>query len=170
MVEIRNIRNSIVNGLYEHMNLIPIPVESVREKEPYPFITYNFINPYTQFNGMGNYRSELAPSNDPKFNHAIMESLELQPQATISINTYSKDKMEATELAHDVMAWFKHIGYQYLSDNNIVVVGIEAFGDRSGLIVDHQEYRIGFDVIIRFTDQIVKVTETIEDINVDIKQ
>ncbi len=167
MVAIKEIRNAIVKGLYEYLGLIPIPIEDLQKKESYPYMTYNFISPYTQFRGQGNYSIDFAPSDDERFEYDVEETLELQPQATISINAYSKDKLEAQELAKKAMDWFKHIGYQYLYDNNIVVVNIEAFGDRSILIVDYYEFRIGFDVIIRFTDVIKRRFETIEnwDIN-----
>ena len=36
----------------------------------------------------------------------------------------------------------------------MVVVNIEAFGDRAVLIVDDYEARVGFDVILRTTDTI----------------
>jgi len=167
VIAIKEIRNAIVKGLYEYLGLIPIPIEDVQGKEPYPYITYNFISPYTQFRGQGNYQRDLVPSNDERFELDVEETLELQPQATVSINTYSKDKLEAQELAKKAMDWFKHVGWQYLYDNNIVVVSIEAFGDRTIHIVDYYENRIGFDVIIRFTDEIKRRIETIEiyDIN-----
>lgn len=144
-----------------------MPIEDVQPKEPYPYIAYNFINPYTQFRGQGNYTRDLVPSTDERFGYDVEETLEVQPQATISINAYSKDKLEAQELAKKAMGWFKHVGWQYLYDNNIVVVSIEAFGDRTIHIVDYYEHRIGFDVIIRFTDEIKRRFETIEtyDIN-----
>lgn len=163
VVQIRDIRNAIVKGLYQYLDLIPIPIEDLKNKEPYPYITYNFISPYTPFNGQGNYSKKLVPSNDERFELDVEETLELQPTATISINSYSDDKLEAHELAKKAMDWFKHIGEQELYDDNIVVVSIEAFGDRSLLIVDNYEYRIGFDVIIRFTDIIKRRLETIEE-------
>ncbi|MGJ0848186.1 phage neck terminator protein [Tissierella praeacuta] len=166
MIAIKEIRDAIVKGLYDYLGLIPIPIEDAQKKDP-PYITYNFINSYTQQRGQGNYSIDFVPSTDERFELDVEETLEVQPQATISINAYSKDKLEAQELAKKAMDWFKHIGWQYLYDSNIVVVSIEAFGDRSILIVDHYEFRIGFDVIIRFTDEIKRRFETIEtwDIN-----
>lgn len=167
MIAIKEIRNTIIKGLYEYLGLIPIPIEDVQPKEPYPYITYNFINPYTQQRGQGNYSIDFVPSTDERFELDVEETLEVQPQATISINAYSKDKLEAQELAKKAMGWFKHAGWQYLYDNNIVVVSIEAFGDRSILIVDHYEYRVGMDIIIRFSDTITRRFETIETYNIN---
>ena len=171
MVQIRDMRNAIVKGLYAYLNLIPIPIEELRPKEPYPYITYNFISPYIPFKGQGNYSQSLVPASDERFEHDVEELIYLEPTATLSMNAYSKDKLEAQELALKVKDWFKHIGYQFLSDNNLIVVNIKAFGDRTIHIVEDYEYRIGMDIIIRFADEISVKYETIEDLKtqLDIK-
>ena len=167
MIGIDNLKNIIVKGLYEHLGIIPVPLEDLQPKEEYPYITYNFINPYTQFRGQGNEYRGLVPSGDDRFQFDVEETLKLEPQATISINAYSKDKAEAQELIKKVMDWFLYEGYQYLSDNNIVVVNAEAMGDRTVQIIDFYEHRVGFDVIIRFADEIKRRYETIEAIKVE---
>lgn len=164
---IKKIRNAIVKGLYKHLGMIPIPLEDLQPKEKYPYLTYNFINPYTQFRGQGNEYRELVPSTDEGFEFDVEETLELEPQATISINAYSKDKLEAQETAKRAMAWFLYEGYQYLADTNIVVVNVAALGDRTVQIIDFYEHRVGFDVIIRFADEIKRRYETIEAIKVE---
>lgn len=164
---IKKIRNAIVKGLYKHLGMIPIPLEDLQPKEKYPYLTYNFINPYTQFRGQGNEYRGPVPSKDERFEFDIEETLKLEPQATISINAYSKDKSEAQELSKRAMDWFQYEGYQYLSDNNIVVVNTEAMGDRTVQIIDFYEHRVGFDVIIRFADEIKRRYETIEAIKVE---
>lgn len=166
MVQIREIINAIVKGLYNHLDLVPMPIEDLRPKEEYPYVTYNLLNPYTPFRGQGNYSRELVASLDERFESDIEESVELQPTMTLSINSYSKDKMEALELAKEIMNWFKHSGYDYLDENNIVVVDVLAFGDRTVEIVDHYEHRIGMDVVIRFTDVIKRRYETIEEFKI----
>lgn len=169
MVQVKEIRNVIVKGLYDYLGIIPIPIEDLKDKEPYPYITYNFINPYTPFRGQGNYSRNIVPSTDERFEFDIEETLEIQPTTTLSFNTYSKDKLESQELALKIKDWFKNIGYQYLDDNNLVLVDVEAFGDRTVPIVDHYEYRTGFDVIIRFTDEIKRRFETIEEYKINTK-
>ncbi len=167
MIHIREIVNVIVKGLYNHLKLIPIPIEDLKPKEEYPYITYNLLNPYTPFEGQGNYNRKLIPSLDERYENDIEESIEVQPTVTLSINTYSKDKMEAIELAKEIMNWFKHIGYEYLDENNIVVVDVLAFGNRTVEIIDHYEQRIGMDVVIRFTDVIKRRYETIEELKIN---
>jgi len=148
------------------MNLPVVPQDQPGKKPSYPYMTYKFIVPYNQFNHQGNYSQELVPSNDKRFEYDIEETLELQPQMTLSLNAYCKgepdNQMMAYETAKKAMDWFKHIGYQDLLDMNVVVVDIEAFGDRTVLIVDDYEARVGFDVIMRTTDAIKRRIETIE--------
>lgn len=167
MVRIKEIRDVIVKGLYDYLGLIPIPIEDLQPKDEYPYITYNFINPYTPSRGQGNFSRVTVPSIDERFEFDIEETLEVQPTTTISINAYSKDKLEAQELALKIKDWFKHVGYQYLDDNNLVCVDVEAFGDRTVPIVDHHEHRVGMDILIRFTDIIERKIETIESFKVN---
>lgn len=157
------------------MELPIVPQDQPGKKPPYPYMTYKFIVPYNQFNHQGNYSQKLAPSNDERFEYDFEEILELQPQMTISLNAYCREEpdsqMIAYETAKKAMDWFKHVGYQDLLDLNVVVVSIDAFGDRTILVVDDYEARIGFDVVLRTTDTIKRRIETIEkwDIEITIK-
>ena len=152
------------------MGIPVVPQEQIPKKPTYPYLTYKFIVPYKQFEHQGNYTDELIPSQDKDFQYDVEERLDLQPQMTLSINAYCKgeadSKMIAQETAIKAMQWFKHVGYETLSGINVVVVSIEAFGDRATLIVDNYEERIGFDVILRTTDTIRRRLRTMEDIKI----
>lgn len=156
------------------MELPIVPQDQIQPKPTYPYMTYKFIVPYNQFNHQGNISQNLVPSNDDRFEYDVEEVLGLQPQMTLSFNAYCKgepdSQMIAYEVAKKAMDWFKHVGYQDLSDLNVVVVNIEAFGDRTVLIVDDYEARVGFDVILRTTDTIKRRFETIETWDIDIKE
>lgn len=169
-INLRDTRNKIIKGLYNHMGIMVVPQEQIPEKPKYPYLAYKFIVPYNQFAHQGNYTEKLVPSNNNRFEYDVEETLELQPQMTLSISAYCKGEedgeMIAQETAIKAMQWFKHVGYQELSDINVVVVSIEAFGDRSTLMVDDYEHRIGFDVILRTTDSIRRRLETMEDIKI----
>ena len=156
------------------MELPIVPQDQIQNKPTYPYMAYKFIVPYNQFNHQGNYSQNLVSSNDDRFEYDVEETLELQPQMTLSLNAYCKgeqdSQMIAYEIAKKAMDWFKHVGYQDLLDMNVVVVNIEAFGDRTVLIVDDYEARVGFDVIMRTTDTIKRRIETIETWDIDIKE
>lgn len=158
------------------MELPIVPQDQTQNKPTYPYMAYKFIVPYNQFNHQGNYSQNLVPSTDDRFEYDVEETLELQPQMTLSLNAYCKgeqdSQMIAYETAKKAMDWFKHVGYQDLLDMNVVVVNIEAFGDRTVLIVDDYEARVGLDVILRTTDTIKRRLETIEtwDYSLDIEE
>lgn len=166
MVDIRDLTNIIIKGIYNHLGKILVPINDLQPKEPYPYLTYNFTSIYIPFEGQGNYTHKLITSLDDRFEHDIEETIELQPTATLSINGYSEDVNEAYEAAKEIMNWFKHRGYQYLADNDIVVVDVTTVMNRTIHIVDHYEFRFGFDVIIRFSDVIDRRVETIEEYSI----
>ena len=173
-MDLRELRNQIIYKLYQYMELPIVPQDQIQSKPAYPYMTYKFIVPYNQFNHQGDILQNLVPSTDDRFEYDIEETLKLQVQMTISLNVYCKgepdSQMVAYEIAKKAMGWFKHVGYQDLSDLNVVVVNIEAFGDRTVLIVDDYEARVGFDVILRTTDTIKRRIETIETWDIDIKE
>lgn len=165
-MDLRELRNKIIYNLYQYIGLPIVPQDQSANKPTYPYMTYKFIVPYNQFRHQGNYSEELVPSNDDRFEYDFEETLETQPQMTLSLNAYCKgetdNQMIAYETAKKAMDWFKHVGYQDLQDLNVVTVNIEAFGDRTTLIADEFEARVGFDVILRTTDTIKRRFETIE--------
>ena len=173
-MDLRELRNQIIYKLYQYMELPIVPQDQIQPKPAYPYMTYKFIVPYNQFNHQGDISQNLVPSTDDRFEYDIEETLELQVQMTISLNVYCKgepdSQMVAYEITKKAMGWFKHVGSQDLSDLNVVVVNIEAFGDRTVLIVDDYEARAGFDVILRTTDTIKRRIETIETWDINIKE
>src|SRR5690554_2659792 len=173
-MDLRELRNQIIHKLHQYMELPIVPQDQTEPKPAYPYMTYKFIVPYNHFGHQGNYSRKLIPSNDERFEYDIEETLETQAQMTLSLNAYCKgesdSQMVAYEIARKAMGWFKHVGYQDLLDLNITVVNIEAFGDRTVLIVDDYEARAGFDVILRTTDTIKRRIETIETWDMNIKE
>lgn len=167
------IRNTIVGKLHKYLNVPVVPQDRPNPKPLYPYIAYKFIVPYAQARGQGNYSSELVSSLDDGFEYDFEETLTTQPTTTLSISAYSKgaidDYIEAYDLAKKAMNWFNLVGYQDLQDINVVVVDTLAFGDRATLLVDNYEERIGFDVILRFTDTVKRRIETIEEWDIDIE-
>ena len=62
--------------------------------------------------------------------------------------------------------YFRFSGYQYLSDNGIIVVGVGNIQNRDLLEVDEYERREGFDVRMRTLDTIERITPEILDYNI----
>lgn len=155
--------NRIVYELYLYTERFVVPTESNGPKPEYPYLSYKITTLYNSPNNQGNYSTKLIQSLDDRFEHDIEETLELQPTFTISINAYSEDSVECQNLIKKAYDWFKHIGYDELNDIDVVVVDVAAFTDRTLLIVDNYESRIGFDIILRTTDVINRRINTIEE-------
>lgn len=152
----------IAGKLYDYTGYLAVPTESENTKPKYPYLSYKVTTPYNPPNNQGNYSKKLVESLDNRFEYDIEETVELQPTFTISINAYSDDMFECQELIKKAHDWFKHVGYYDLLEKNVVVVDVQAFTDRTLLIVDHYESRYGFDVKLRTIDTIKRRVETIE--------
>ncbi len=162
-MNLKLIRNTIVYNLYKYTGVPVIEMEQTSKKPNYPFIGYKFIVPYNKDKTQGIFDEKLIPSLNKNFEYDIEETVIFQPKITLSITVYSNDSLEAQELANRAHDWFVHVGYYDLADINVTVVDTLAFGDRTLLIVDDYEHRVGFDTILRTVDEIKRVVETIED-------
>lgn len=154
------IRNSIAAELYQYLQVPVVPTDTTQKKPRYPFVSYKFTTLYRP-DATILIRSPVA-STDQIFDQDVEYTLKEQPQMVLSISTYSLDEVEAYSLALQVRAWFKLHGYRYLKELNIIVVDTTALQDRSILIVDNFEKRIGFDVILRTYSEEKARIESIE--------
>jgi hypothetical protein len=166
-MNIQAIRNGIVAGLYNHLQKPVIMAEQAENKPTYPYLSYKFIVPYNPDTGRGIEVSKLIPSDNPDFEYDFEETKIQQPTMTISFTAYSLDSLESQELALKAREWMDHIGYYDLKRLGVVVVSVEAMGNRDTLIVDEYERKVGFDVIIRVVHEVKRRLETIEEVNLN---
>lgn len=155
MLETKNI---IIKGLYEHLSQPVIPNDDVNNRPSYPFVDYS-LTAQIDFDGLGN---EVYTD----YAEDLKNTLEIEPQASISFNAYSNDDLEAFNLAKKMWDYFKHIGINDLRWNNIVIVTVYPIENRTVLEVDEYEIRYGFDVIFRYTQQIERIDKVVETYNI----
>lgn len=160
----RTILNTIVSKLYTKLGKPVIQMEQTPAKPPYPFLSYKVISAYVQGLGGPYVENELITSSNPLFDYDVKETAVDNPTFTLSMTAYAVDAMGANELAVAAMKLFQHVLYYDLKDINAVIVAIEAVTDRTVFIVDHYEYRYGFDVRIRTLEQTDRIIETMEEI------
>lgn len=165
----RTVLNTIVNKLYTKLGKPVIQMEQTPNKPPYPFIGYKVITSHAKGFGQPIIESVLVDSDNPLFDYDFKETITEEPTFTISFTAYAVDAMGANELAMAAMKLFQHVLYYDLKDVNAVVASIEAITDRTVFIVDHYEFRYGFDVIIRTVEQTDRTIETIEHININLE-
>lgn len=159
------VKRIIAEGLNNEFTELIVEAEQVHKKPDYPFATFQVIvanqNEYVH----DNIKRENVPITDPNFTYNVRKSKIEQPQMTMTINAYSLVTQEANELAQNIKDWLDFRGDLYLDSNNIVVVESEDIQQRDLLIVDNYERRYGFDVIIRYDNEVNVDIETIESFN-----
>lgn len=166
-------RNEIIGLLHTYLRrpLIMLNQASdrpeIKGKTDYPFMGYRVITDLIKDREMGIYGSKSIPSNNPLWDIDKLESVEFQPQMTISFTAYDRDLVKSKELAIKAWEYLNHIGYYDLSAKNIVVVECQNVSGRDILEVDDYERRHGFDARFRYTYKIDRRNATIE--NYDIK-
>lgn len=169
----------IIRRLHELLAIPVIPNTNTEQKPPYPFITYNIISPRINPRGQPIVEQEVVDAEIveegsgepmPIFRYDVKETTIEQPTFVISISIFDNASMGAIELAQNARDIIKHKIYYGLKDINAVVAAIGNIQDRSLLIVDHYEYRYGFDVTIRTTSKSELITETIENINIKLEE
>lgn len=163
-MDYREIRNFIVSGLYNYLEIPVVPTDDIGDKPDYPYVSYKFITLYIP-QGPYNLLKDTVPSLDENFEYDVEYTKEEQPKMIISINSYSDDEVESYNLGLKVREWFNFYGYHYLKEKGVIVSNIGNLQDRTVLIVDNYEKRQGFDVTIRVVDIHKTRIETIEEIN-----
>lgn len=153
------VRNTIIEKLYNHLGIPVITNNNVKNRPDYPFVDYNILT-LINFNGEGNIEYEYLEDD-------ITNSLHLQPKVSISFNAYSRDEIEAYNTAKVISDYLKHIGYEELSNAGVVVVDVMEISNRTVLEVDEYEFRYGLDVIFRFKDRIDRIDREIKTYSIE---
>lgn len=163
-----DIRNIIISGLYKDLEVIVVPTDTNAPKPEYPFLSYKFTTIFRS--DAKNKLYKTIPSIYEQFEYDVGVTVAQQPQMILSISSYSLDDGESADLANQARKWFELEGRQYLKDNGIIVVDITNIQDRTIQIVDNFEVRFGFDVRIRVYDETKTRIESIEKVNINIKE
>lgn len=149
MIDYGAIREVLRAGIWQHMRVFFVDLESGDPRPPYPFISHKFITPYLEEAG-----------NEVNDGETLIR--EAQATMTVSLTIYALTKIEALNLAHRLRQWFRFHGYEYLSDHGLVVVTIEGMEDRTTFLETDYEHRVGFDVVLRVYEREERQGYTIE--------
>lgn len=149
MIDYGAIREVLRAGIWQHMKVFFVDLESGDPRPPYPFISHKFVTPYLAEAG-----------NEVNDEETLIR--ETQATMTVSLAVYSRDKTEALNTAHRLWQWFRFYGYEYLVEYGLVVVTIEPMEDRTTFLETEYEHRVGFDVVLRTVDIEEREIETID--------
>ncbi|NNV04668.1 hypothetical protein [Brevibacillus sp. MCWH] len=135
-----------------------IQANQTAPKPPLPYAVYNITAPYVKDRGQPNMTPQERDGE-------LYLNYEEQYLTTISFNVYA-DKNETTiDNAIKLRQWFLFVGQEYLQDNGIAVVNVGNIENRTTFLVDSYEYKHGFDVQLRMTQNIEVKTDWFDTVN-----
>lgn len=147
------VRNALIKGLHDYMNLLVIQSSTIGDMPKYPFITYTVTSPYLKVGFDEEYTEEV--------NSTYQNRHVLHYERVFSFTIISKDEDEAMDLCVKAIRYFSNDGVLELKDKNIVIVEITNVAARDNFITIDYDRRYGFDVRIRLADEEVRETEEI---------
>jgi len=126
---------------------------------PLPYGVYKATSPYIKGRGRGNaFYKDTGTS--------LQELYTEQPLMTISSNLFAQSGDAAMNLAMRLHEWFLFAGSDYLLENSIAVRSLGNVENRTTHLVDHYEYKYGFDVQLRAEKTLVKEIDWIEKVQI----
>lgn len=153
---IEKVKSIIVRAI-EDLGFEIIPANTTKPKPPLPYATYNIIAPYVKEVGIGNISVYSDGGNTFQKQHE-------QYKITISFNVYSDTNESTIELATKLRQWFLFLGSDFIKEQNVAVVNVGNIENRTVFLVDSYEYKHGFDVQLRLTNEQARPIETIDNI------
>jgi hypothetical protein len=129
-----------------------IQANQTAPKPPLPYAVYNITSPHIKDRGQPNMTPQERDGE-------LYLTYEEQYLTTLSFNVYA-DKNETTiDNAIKLRQWFLFVGQEYLQENGIAVVNVGNIENRTTFLVDSYEYKHGFDVQLRMTQNIEVQTD-----------
>lgn len=119
---------------------------------PYPFATIDCQTAHKR--DMDMQQGTITYSNVENDGTKVQMTRSETPKMIFSINCVSNDQDQAIKVAEDTIDWLNLLNQQYLEDCDIVVIDISDIGDRTTYLETGYQYKYGFDLTIRTTDEI----------------
>ncbi|OAH53082.1 hypothetical protein AWH48_12040 [Domibacillus aminovorans] len=129
------------------------------EQPPLPYGQYKVTSPHIKGRGRGHITQYTEAETE-------YERLTTQPLMVISFSFFHTDEDSSRELAVLAHGWFQFAGALYFVDEGTAIAHIGNVENRTTHIVDHYDYRHGFDVQILSEHHIDRVMEWIEKANI----
>ncbi len=155
-MNIQQLKNALIPELNNKVNGLIIEANQTGDKPDTPHATFNITTPYVKGAGRADERGVSGSTYQ-------LERIETY-QVTISFTAYAMDEGDSLNLAQELHDWFQFDGYDFLNNNNIVVVNKDNIQNRDAFLVNDYERRNGFDVILRITRTLTKDSEFIENV------
>ncbi|OAH53897.1 hypothetical protein AWH48_11555 [Domibacillus aminovorans] len=151
---------AMIEVLADHTGVLVVKADQQgAKKPPLPYGLYKVTSPHIKGRGRGNVTQY-------EVENTTYERLTTQPLMTISLNFFHTDEDSSRELAVLAHGWFQFAGALYFVDEGTAIHRLGNVENRTTHIVDHYEYKHGFDVQIRSEHHIDRIMELIEKANI----
>jgi len=151
---------NLTGQIYKDTNIKLILANQDASRHDLPFATYNITSPYIKDVGYANITYEDTGDK-------LIKKRDEQYKITISFIIHAGSEETAIDLANKVRQWFLFYGEDYIRDLNIAVVSVGNVENRTTFMVDTYEYRHGFDVQLRLSDEQAREVEYFDKIEIN---
>ncbi|MCM3413523.1 phage neck terminator protein [Metabacillus litoralis] len=114
-----------------------------------PYGIYNITSPFIKGVGTEDVTYQVTETN-------LEKKRTEQYKQTVSFTFYGTDNETTIDLANKVRQWFLFFGEEFIQSKNITVVSIGNIQNRTTFLVDSYEYKHGFDVQFRLSEELTK--------------
>lgn len=151
MIDNEKLRETVVKGLKEYLNIPVIRGNQNVVPPDYPYLSYNVTTLESANNGTwGEYGDNID---------------RIPVTQTWSITVQSDRDIESVTLASKAREYLCHTGTCYLNDNDVIVQSVTNITNRDSLINIEYEYKNGFDVVFWLMNEEKNPIEKIGTIN-----
>jgi hypothetical protein len=148
---------NLISQLYKDTNIRVIQGNQTAPKPPLPYGVYNVTSPYIK--GVG--REDITYVEDET---GFLKVKTEQYRVTLSFNFYAATNGDTIDLASKVRQWFLFMGEDFIEEQNIALYEVSNTENRTTFLVDSYEYKYGFDVHLRLTDEQMRQIQKIENV------
>lgn len=139
MINYKEIRNAVAQGLKKHLGVPVIRGNQTAEAPPYPYAVYNVTT--------------IAGRNNGTYQKHADGIDRLLVRSIWSFSFLSKDWDESVILATMAREWFLHSGRTWMSDRGIIVQSATDITNRDNILTVDYERKNGFDVVFYMFDE-----------------
>ncbi|KOP82006.1 hypothetical protein AMS60_05615 [Bacillus sp. FJAT-21945] len=151
----------IISQLYKDTNIRVVQANQTAPKPASPYGVYNITSPYIK--GVGHENITYYDDNGE-----LYQKHTEQYRVTLSFNLYAATNETTIDLAMRVRLWFLFFAQEFIEEQNITVIEVGNIENRTTFLVDSYEYKHGFDVQVRLTDEQSRVIDWFN--NIEIKR
>jgi len=159
MTAIEAIRKQII----QDTGLLVIPANTGKAVPSLPYAVMNVTSPYIAERGHPNETTYEDESG-------LYLKYDEQYRSTLSFTIFAADNQTTMDKAKAIRHWFLFFGQEFIQEQNVAVVNVGNTEDRTTFLVDSYEYKHGFDVQLRLSDELIKQIDWIETVELEMEE